>query len=416
MENFSEAHSPEKMGKDDTVVYVEQLTAEHDYWLSITDAARVCRVQDVSIRRAITKGSLPVRRQRAGQNKRTRFVRASDLPLANFPIIDESAAITTEIGKVDILSIPRQQQQIMHDHQHVLAGLAETQEILVKERIEVQSHFRQHEEEFQLALRTLQLESAQQLAEVAAVLAHKQENLQQDLVAAEQQRANEQQTIQHYIMNVQADIRQHETRYQALLLSHQAEVQEMLNEQKSELHLYQKEAKLVLEALATAQQEAFLTYQHAVNTQVQRIEQDTLTAITLCQENIMSKLDGYKQTTEVQLSGLVNHISLVQQAAESVRQDGIAQRQEWEQVIQQQQTQIDLHAQLIPLLPYVGQRLVTEPMVSQWNQELVALEMRLATAHKEELAGDQPLLAFLRVPGRLEALERLLAEDITQTK
>src|SRR5579885_3850241 len=105
--------------KDDQTRYVEELAGEGDYWLSITDAARVCRVQDVSIRRAIARGALPVRRQRAGQNKRTRLVRASDLPGAGFPIIDESAAITTEIGKADILSIPRQQQRILQDHQQL---------------------------------------------------------------------------------------------------------------------------------------------------------------------------------------------------------------------------------------------------------------------------------------------------------
>lgn len=95
------------------VQYAEALEEEGDYWLSITDAARVCRVQDVTLRRAINRGNLPVRKMPAGQNKRTRFVRASDLPRAGYPIIDESATITTEIGKADILSIPRQQQEIM---------------------------------------------------------------------------------------------------------------------------------------------------------------------------------------------------------------------------------------------------------------------------------------------------------------
>src|SRR4051812_2413274 len=92
----------ENADKADRVQYVEELGGEGDYWLSLTDASRICRVQDVSIRRAITRGALPVRRQRAGQNKRTRFVRALDLAKAGFPIIDESAAITTEIGKADI--------------------------------------------------------------------------------------------------------------------------------------------------------------------------------------------------------------------------------------------------------------------------------------------------------------------------
>jgi len=92
----------------DRTQYVEELEGQDDYWLSITDASRVCRVQDVSIRRAISAGRLPVRKQGAGDNKRTRFVRASDLPRANFPILDSGAAITSDIRKVDILDIPLQ--------------------------------------------------------------------------------------------------------------------------------------------------------------------------------------------------------------------------------------------------------------------------------------------------------------------
>lgn len=47
--------------KNELVQYVEELADENDYWLSITDASRVCRVQDINIRRAIEKGHLPVR-------------------------------------------------------------------------------------------------------------------------------------------------------------------------------------------------------------------------------------------------------------------------------------------------------------------------------------------------------------------
>src|SRR5260370_29727091 len=127
METMSVFSSPEETGKDDLVVYTEELAGAEDYWLSITDASRVCRVQDVSIRRAIARGALPVRRQRAGQNKRTRFVRASDLPHVGFPIIDEIAAITTEIGNADIISIPRQQQRILQHHQQLMPRLQELQ-------------------------------------------------------------------------------------------------------------------------------------------------------------------------------------------------------------------------------------------------------------------------------------------------
>ena len=44
---------------DSRVVFVDELAGPDDYWLSITDAARVTRRQEVSIRRWIAKGDLP---------------------------------------------------------------------------------------------------------------------------------------------------------------------------------------------------------------------------------------------------------------------------------------------------------------------------------------------------------------------
>lgn len=112
----------------DRIRYVEELENQDDYWLSLTDAARICRVQDVSIRRAINAGRLPVRRAPAGDNRRTRFVRASDLPRANFPILDSGAAITSDIRKVDILNIPLQQQRLAEQQEAQAADFARLRE------------------------------------------------------------------------------------------------------------------------------------------------------------------------------------------------------------------------------------------------------------------------------------------------
>src|SRR5260370_5957944 len=214
METMSVFSSPEETGKDDLVVYTEELAGAEDYWLSITDASRVCRVQDVSIRRAIARGALPVRRQRAGQNKRTRFVRASDLPKAGFPIIDESAAITTEIGKADILSIRRQQQQIVQDHQQRLARLVETQETFTQDRARVLAHFQQQEEQFQRSLREAQTQSARHLATLETRLTQKHEQLQQDLTTSEQQRIEGQQEISQRLTEEHQAIQRHLTQLQ----------------------------------------------------------------------------------------------------------------------------------------------------------------------------------------------------------
>ena len=58
---------------------VDALAGPEDYWLTITDAARATRRQDITIRRWIATGQLPVRRHTVGLNQRTRQVRASDL-------------------------------------------------------------------------------------------------------------------------------------------------------------------------------------------------------------------------------------------------------------------------------------------------------------------------------------------------
>lgn len=102
--------------------YADELAGPDDYWLTITDAARATRRQEVSIRRWISKGLLPVRRQNVGLNQRTRLVRASDLATLT-PIIDPAGAITTERSRLDLTSIPAQQAQIKASQQTLLTQL-----------------------------------------------------------------------------------------------------------------------------------------------------------------------------------------------------------------------------------------------------------------------------------------------------
>ena len=136
----------------DRTRYVEELEGQDDYWLSITDAYRICRVQDVSIRRAIASGRLPVRAQGAGDNKRTRFVRASDLPRANFPILDSGAAITSDIRKVDILNIPLQIQRLVEQ----LAQIQEAQHTLSERYQQDQQAIQDQTKQIQADLGALQ--------------------------------------------------------------------------------------------------------------------------------------------------------------------------------------------------------------------------------------------------------------------
>lgn len=88
------------------------------------------------VRRWVTTGRLPVRKEPVGINQRTRLVRASDVSLIR-PIIDPTAAITDDIHKLDLLSIPRQQEQIKQDQQQTLKTVQEMHQ-------QIDDHFQQN--------------------------------------------------------------------------------------------------------------------------------------------------------------------------------------------------------------------------------------------------------------------------------
>jgi len=115
--------TPEQVSKGDRLRYVEELASPEEYpgdaWISITDAARITRTSEAMARRWVTSGRLPVRKEPVGLPPRTRLVRISDVAKIR-PIIDPTAAITDEVRKLDLPSIPRQQQQIVQDNQRLL--------------------------------------------------------------------------------------------------------------------------------------------------------------------------------------------------------------------------------------------------------------------------------------------------------
>ncbi len=91
-------------------VHVTELADLSDRWVSVTDASRIARRQEHTIRSWIAQGLLPVNPVRVGINKKTRQIRLSDL-IKLTPLIDPEAAIATELGTLDLPSIPKQQQQ-----------------------------------------------------------------------------------------------------------------------------------------------------------------------------------------------------------------------------------------------------------------------------------------------------------------
>ena len=113
------SHQQTQEGKNASVLrFVADLEDEQDYWMSLTDAARITRTSESMARRWVNSGRLPVKQGPVGINQRTRLVRASDVARIR-PIIDPTAAITDDIHKLDLLSIPHQQARIEEEQRHL---------------------------------------------------------------------------------------------------------------------------------------------------------------------------------------------------------------------------------------------------------------------------------------------------------
>jgi len=110
-----EQQSPQASHNAETrVQYREDLAGPDDAWITITDAARITRTSEAMARRWVASGRLPIKRQPGGINQQTRLVRLSDVATIR-PIIDPTAAISEEIHKLDLPSIPRQQAHISRE-------------------------------------------------------------------------------------------------------------------------------------------------------------------------------------------------------------------------------------------------------------------------------------------------------------
>lgn len=383
--------------KEDQTRYVEELAGQGDYWLSITDAARVCRVQDVSIRRAIARGTLPVRRQRAGQNKRTRFVRAGDLPGAGFPIIDESAVITTEIGKADILSIPRQQQRILQDHQQLLARLAELQEALTGSQALLLADLAGQKEDVQAALRALQEAYEHQLGATETRLLTQQEQLQQHQQALADHLEQQSEQTARGIMQLHEEVIEHGDRLRA-------EIQEL----QVRFTAHQQAVHQVLTDCEARHQQRLVAHQHEVQGRFQQVEQEARTWQRAFEQRVNDTLEQHTHACMQRVTGLAEQLARLEQSSERLNQDVLGRERELERLLEQQQQQLNQQARLLPLLPYTEKRLLTEQDEMAWGQALAALDQRLSV-EGQRFAQYQPLLSLL-TPARLKALEQILDE------
>ncbi len=310
------------------VQYVEALEGEGDYWLSITDAARVCRVQDVTLRRAINRGNLPVRKLTAGQNKRTRFVRASDLPRAGYPIIDESAVITTEIGKADILSIPRQQQEIMAAQRRLMEQYAGFLADL--ERFSAQlHHLDQQAEDLHGAVGAVREELAQQLSQLSARHEGDLKALRQALQQVETQTHERlQQQADHYqetlatlrsdlsgdlantLQQIQGRLDAFIEGQQQALQSHSQAVSSLLEQAerttKERFHALDQQGAATATALSTLQEQT-----KALTTSLSTLQQQVADLDTR-EEATATAFESYTQAAQQELGRLAGELSSFQ--------------------------------------------------------------------------------------------------------
>lgn len=232
--------------------HVEELAGPDDFWLTITDAARATRRQDVSIRRWIAKGLLPVRRQNVGLNQRTRLVRASDLAKLT-PIIDPAGAISTAQGRLDLTSIPVQQAHIKAAQQQISAQLeqfAETvksnaedaRQALDAQRSQQQQYLVSLRTEFEASLEQQRANATRQFGEIETSLAHLREDMTKQLQTLTskmaQLRAEYEQTssrLQAHIEATETTLSQHIAALREQLQAMAQDWQAKLSDQQQEL-------------------------------------------------------------------------------------------------------------------------------------------------------------------------------------
>lgn len=368
--------------------YVEALDGEGDYWLSVTDASRVCRIQDVSLRRAINRGDLPVRRERAGQNKRTRFVRASDLPRAGYPIVDESAAITTEIGKADILSIPRQQQQISHDHKQLMSHYAEILTALEQ----FTTTFRQQGEQIQRDLQALR-------DELTASLAASEERSAAAVQALREAFTQNQQETTETLQDLregQEELHQQGTRHQTELQALSTSVENRLQEQQGQLGQLRDDVQ--------QQQVSHQAQVQTLSTRIEHNREEVRQSLQTYQQGVEEALDKASQDTQALIATLQQQVIT---ETGKIGQQLTATTERLETSLQSQQaTLTSLSTQLETQRQYTRELETTLSRQAERIAKVEALEHTVAE-QQQAISRQEPLLSLTP---QVEYLYRILTE------
>jgi len=244
-----------KGGRDDLVQYVEELAGPEEYpegdaWLSITDAARITRTSEAMARRWVTSGRLKVKREPVGVPPRTRLVRLSDVAKIR-PIVDPTAAISGEVRKLDLPSIPRQQVQIMQDHERLTRQIELALETL-----------NQHEATTHAALEQV----TTRLLELSEDLSSKLSTHRDELQRAADQERQQHEALVEVVRDQGQHIKENRDEVAEQARQHQMDLEQLRAEIVDLLHTAQA-------AIRQAQQELERTFIEQAN-QVEQVRRD----------------------------------------------------------------------------------------------------------------------------------------------
>ncbi|HEY7414886.1 MAG TPA: hypothetical protein VH593_06815 [Ktedonobacteraceae bacterium] len=362
--------------KDGQIRFVGELADQQDYWMSLTDAARITRTSETMVRRWVTTGRLPIKREPAGINQRTRLVRASDVASIR-PIVDPTAAITDEIHKLDLLSIPRQQAQILQDHQRLLTMVQQGHQQL-----------EEHLHHTRSALEKGAMELQQQVQEWDRRFSEYQTVWQQ---------AHNLQQQQHEAFTVQVQQRAQETEQRITQLETQGKQQQRMLEDLA--NQFEKTQYTVQESLQAMQrhldkfdqgfQQQTERMYHELNSRLEGQEkrfQDTLGRTeetfmhhNLAQKQLQDDLQNLRQGLSTQHKTLVARIE--QQGNEVKR----ALEQQWLEQVQERDNHIRMLEQQLEAV--VTQEQATREQAKTQGQRLESLTVIL----QEEQAARQSL-------------------------
>ncbi len=289
-------------------------------------------------RRWVTSGRLKVKKEPVGVPPRTRLVRLSDVAKIR-PIVDPTAAITGDVRKLDLPSIPRQQVQIMQDHerltkqiervleaskQHEATTHAELLQVTarIRELSEDLSHqLSAHRDELQRALdqagqqhealATVVRDQAHQLERSRDELADQARQHQQDL---EQLRAE----LVGQLHTAQATLQQAQQELERRLIKQVDQVRRDLKEQQEALvtlhrdmtifaQQQMREVLTALEQVERDQAQDAAQFQECLEKVEQRIEQ-----VAAQTESVQTTALGYQQRADGQESRLQDVWKLLQ--------------------------------------------------------------------------------------------------------